>query len=129
MLACQYMKYPHTSQNIAQTIISLISKWGLEKNFICITTDNGSNMVAASKLLPNTFQISCAAHTLNLVVNRGLMPVEILIACAKWLINFFMSSKQNEHLKAIQTSHLNGIEVIFTFIFNVLLFLINTNKY
>ena len=55
MLACQYMKYPHTSQNIVQTIISLISEWGLEKKFICITTDNGSNMVAASKLLPNTF--------------------------------------------------------------------------
>ena len=57
------------------------------------------------------------------------MPVEILIARAKQLINFFMSPKQNERLKAIQTSHLNGIEVIFTFIFNVLLFLINTNKY
>ncbi len=38
-----------------------------------------------------------------------------------------MSPKQNERLKVIQTSHLNGIEVIFTFIFNVLLFLINTN--
>jgi len=77
------MKYPHTSQNIAQTIISLISEWGLEKKFICITTDNGSNIVAASKLLPNTFQIPCVVHTLNLVVNRGLMPVEILIARIK----------------------------------------------
>ena len=99
MLACQYLEYPHTSKNIAQTILDLISEWGLEKKFICITTDNGSNMVAASKLLPNTFQIPCAAHTLNLVVNKGLMPVEILIARAKRLINFFMSPKQNEHLK------------------------------
>lgn len=130
MLACQYMEYPHTSQNIAQTIMSLISEWGLEKKFICITTDNGSNMVAASKLLPNTFRIPCAAHTLNLVVSRGLMPVEILIARAKQLINFFMSPKQNERLKAIQTCHLNGIEVLFPHLFLMFhYFFINTNKY
>lgn len=55
---------------------------GFEKK-IRITTDNGSNMVAASKLLPNAFQIPYVAHTLNLVVNKGLMPVEILIARAK----------------------------------------------
>ncbi|GES92498.1 zinc finger BED domain-containing protein 1-like [Rhizophagus clarus] len=110
MLAYQYMEYPHTSQNIARTIMNLIFEWGLEKKFICITTDNGSNMVAASRLLPNTFRIPCAARTLNLVVNKGLIPVEILIARAKRLINFFMSPKQNERLKAIQTCHLNGTE-------------------
>ncbi|GES93814.1 zinc finger BED domain-containing protein 1-like [Rhizophagus clarus] len=110
MLACQYIEYPHTSQNIARTIMNLIFEWGLEKKFICITTDNGSNIVAASRLLPNTFRIPCAAHTLNLVVNKGLIPVEILIARAKRLINFFMSPKQNEWLKAIQTCHLNGTE-------------------
>ncbi|GES76464.1 zinc finger BED domain-containing protein 4-like [Rhizophagus clarus] len=93
LFACQYMEYPHTSQNIARTIMNLIFEWGLEKKFICITTDNGSNMVAASRLLPNTFRIPCAAHTLNLVVNKGLIPVEILIAHAKQLINFFMSPK------------------------------------
>ncbi|GES91520.1 zinc finger BED domain-containing protein 4-like [Rhizophagus clarus] len=97
-------------QNIARTIMNLIFEWGLEKKFICITTDNGSNMVAASRLLPNTFRIPCAARTLNLVVNKGLIPVEILIARAKRLINFFMSPKQNERLKAIQTCHLNGTE-------------------
>ncbi|GES86173.1 zinc finger BED domain-containing protein 1-like [Rhizophagus clarus] len=85
MLAYQYMEYPHTSQNIARTIMNLIFEWGLEKKFIYITTDNGSNMVAASRLLPNTFRIPCAARTLNLVVNKGLIP-------------------------AIQTCHLNGTE-------------------
>src|SRR5579862_262193 len=102
MLACQYIEYSHTSRNIARTILDLISEWGLEEKFICITTDNGSNMVAASKLLPNVFHIPCAAYTLNLVVTKGLMPVEVLIARAKRLINFFMNPKQNERLKAIQ---------------------------
>ena len=91
MLACQCIEYPHTNRNIARTILNLISEWGLEEKFICITTDNGSNMVAASKLLPNAFRIPCAAHVLNLVVTKGLMPVEVLIARAKRLNNFFMS--------------------------------------
>ena len=126
MLACQCIEYPNTNRNIARTILNLISEWGLEEKFICITTDNGSNMVAASKLLPNVFRIPCAAHTLNLVVTKGLMPVEVLIARAKLLIHFFMSPKQNERLKAIQTNHLNGTEVLFHIY--LISFLIN-NKY
>ncbi|GBB95871.1 hypothetical protein RclHR1_02630016 [Rhizophagus clarus] len=27
MLACQYLEYPHTSKNIAQTLLNLISEW------------------------------------------------------------------------------------------------------
>ena len=58
------------------------------------------------------------------------MPVEILIARAKQLINFFMSPKQNERLKAIQACHLNGIEVLFSHLFLMFhYFFINTNKY
>jgi hypothetical protein len=112
MLACQYLEYPHTGKNIAQKILDIVLDWGLEKKVIGITTDNGSNMVSASKLLPNIFRIPCAAHTLNLVVNKGLMPVEILIARAKRLINFFMSPKQNERLKVIQIHNLNETEVL-----------------
>lgn len=123
MLAYQYIEYPHTGKNIAQTILNLISEWGLDQKFICITTDNGSNMVAASKLLPNIFQIPCTVHTLNLIINKGLISVEILIARAKRLINFFMSPKQNERLKAVQIHHLNGTEVYFIFILSIHFFI------
>ncbi|GES85581.1 zinc finger BED domain-containing protein 1-like [Rhizophagus clarus] len=53
---CQYLEYPHTSKNITQILLNLISEWSLEKKLVCIVTNNGSNMVTAPKLLPNTFQ-------------------------------------------------------------------------
>jgi hypothetical protein len=53
------------------------------------------------------------AHTLNLIVGKGLMPVEVLIARAKRLITFFMSPKQNERLKAIQIQFPTGTEVLY----------------
>jgi len=74
-----------------------------------VTTDNGSNMVKAMKLLkqefPNTERIACAAHTLQLVVNKGLKSSEELqrlILRAKRLITFLRKPKQCEHLLAVQ---------------------------
>ncbi|RGB35340.1 hypothetical protein C1646_785394, partial [Rhizophagus diaphanus] len=43
-------------------------------------------------------RLSCTAHTIQLVVGKGLLAAEILIARAKRLINFFTSPKQNERL-------------------------------
>ena len=41
-------------------------------------------------------RLSCTAHTIQLVVGKGLLAAEVLIARAKRLINFFTSLKQNE---------------------------------
>src|SRR5436189_33702 len=43
-------------------------------------------------------RLSCTAHTIQLVVGKGLLAAEVLIARAKRLINFFTSPKQNERL-------------------------------
>ena len=62
-------------------------------------------MVKAGKLLKNSDNIthfSCAAHILQLVVGKGLLSAERLIARAKRLINFFTSPKQTEKLIDIQ---------------------------
>ncbi len=70
-----------------------------------IITDNGSNMVKASKILKNSNNImrfSCAAHILQLVVEKGLIPAERLVVWAKRLISFFITPKQTERLIDIQ---------------------------
>ena len=79
-----------------------------------MTTDNGSNMVKTEKLISELTRLSCTAHTLQLVVGKGLIPAEVLIARAKRLINFFTTPKQTEKLLKIQksTSHINNDEVI-----------------
>src|SRR5437763_6579005 len=43
-------------------------------------------------------RLPCTAHTIQLVVEKGLLTAEVLIARAKRLINFFTSPKQNERL-------------------------------
>ena len=46
--------------------------------------------------------LGCVAHTLHLVVGKGLMPAQILIMRVKRLIDFFMRPKQSERLEEIQ---------------------------
>ena len=104
-LVIKYLKYPHTSDIIVECLNQVIQEWNLDGKVFTITTDNGSNMVKAGKLLKNSDNITrfpCAAHTLQLVVGKGLLPAERLIARAKRLINFFTSPKQTEKLIDIQ---------------------------
>ena len=52
--------------------------------------------------MENVKWLGCVAHTLHLVVGKGMMPAQILIMRAKRLIDFFMRSKQIERLEEIQ---------------------------
>lgn len=54
--------------------------------------------------------MSCTAHTIQLVVEKGLLAAEILIARAKRLINFFTSPKQNERLIDAQKNSDENLE-------------------
>ncbi|GBC33907.2 zinc finger BED domain-containing protein 4-like [Rhizophagus irregularis DAOM 181602=DAOM 197198] len=62
------------------------------------------------KLLEEIQRLSCTAHTIQLVVGKGLLAAEILIARAKRLINFFTSPKQNERLINAQKKNSDDIE-------------------
>ena len=124
-LAIEYLKYPHTSENIVDCLNQIIKKWNLDGKIFTITTDNGSNMVKAGKILKNSNNITrfpCAAHTLQLVVGKGLIPAERLVARAKRLISFFTTPKQTERLIDIQRNmrrnqeEVNFINNIFKFI-------------
>ena len=82
-LAIEYLKYPHTSENIVNCLNQIIKKWNLDGKIFTITIDSGSNMVKAGKILKNSNNITrfpCAAHTLQLVVGKGLISAERLVA-------------------------------------------------
>ena len=114
ILAVQYVPYPHTGNNICKVLRDIISNWNLTGKVFTMTTDNGSNMVKAGKLMDELTRLPCTAHTLQLVVGKGLMPAGVLIARAKRLINFFTTPKQTEKLLEIQknTKYNNNDEVI-----------------
>ncbi|GBC31457.2 zinc finger BED domain-containing protein 1-like [Rhizophagus irregularis DAOM 181602=DAOM 197198] len=70
----------YIGDNICEVLRDIISNWNLNGKVFTMTTDNGSNMVKAGKLMNELTRLPCTAHTLQLVVGKGLIPAEVLIA-------------------------------------------------
>jgi hypothetical protein len=102
LLEISYFPAPHTANAITDTIKKAMQKWEIESRVVSITTDNGTNMVAAIRDLVPIKRLSCAAHTLQLAIGKGLKLVETLVLRAKQLINFFSTQKQIERLIKVQ---------------------------
>jgi hypothetical protein len=102
LLEISYFPAPHTAEEIANKLKNIMQKWEIEDRVVTITTDNGANIVAAVRKLEPIKRLSCAAHTLQLAIGKGLKLVESLAACAKQLINFFSTQKQVERLIKVQ---------------------------
>ncbi|CAG8833335.1 12338_t:CDS:2, partial [Cetraspora pellucida] len=73
---------------ILEHIKNLLQIWNLELKIISFTTDNGANIKKAIKDLGIGTQIFCAAHTLQLSINKGLEEISELIGKCKNLIKF-----------------------------------------
>ena len=108
LLEITYFPIPYTAIAIADTIKKIIQKWKIEDCVISITTDNGANVVSAIHELKPIKRLSCAAHTLQLAIRKGLKFVETLSIYVKQLINFFSTQKQIERLIKVQKD--NGYE-------------------
>jgi hypothetical protein len=59
-------------------------------------------MFLVGQLMEDIIRLPCTAHTLQLVVGKGLMLAEALVARAKRLMLFFTSPKQMDKLIKIQ---------------------------
>ncbi|KAL4500702.1 hypothetical protein ABPG72_019936 [Tetrahymena utriculariae] len=74
--------HPHTSENIFRKVKKVLQDYEIQKKIISITSDSGPNVLkAVSSLIDNLkqeygiqsiFQLRCAAHALNIVVNNGI---------------------------------------------------------
>jgi hypothetical protein len=97
-----YVRYPHTAENILNTLEEILMDWEIRNLIFNVTTDNASNMKKAVKIMDGVNWLGCTAHTLQLVIGKGMKPAEILIARVKRLIDFFLRPKQSERLEEIQ---------------------------
>lgn len=97
-----YVRYPHTATHIKDTLESILNEWGICEKVFIITTDNASNMKKCVQDMNGIDRLGCTAHTLQLVIGKGMKPAEILIARVKQLIDFFMRPKQSERLEDAQ---------------------------
>jgi zinc finger BED domain-containing protein 1 (E3 SUMO-protein ligase ZBED1) len=102
LLCVEPIKYPHTGDNIRNTIISKLESLGLSGKVNAAVTDNGSNMVKAIREWVGVERIPCSAHTLQLCVAKGLQNATPYLRRCKKLNKFFNSPKQNERLEAAQ---------------------------
>ena len=116
ILTIEHIRYPHTSQNISDTLFVILDQWGLRDKVNVIVTDNGANIKKAinemSEISLNIKWQPCAAHTLQLVVGKGLGLVKLLVLRAKKLIDFFLRPKQSQRLEEIQKKSQNKTDVV-----------------
>ena len=87
----------HTGNAIYEIIDKLLQDFNLKEKILSITTDNGSNMVLACRLLKSDIDNTqtsasdfihsrCICHILNLAVNAGLKKEEDLIKKLRKLV-------------------------------------------
>jgi hypothetical protein len=133
ILTIEHIRYPHTAQNISDTLFTILNEWGLKDKTNVIVTDNGANMKKAIKdmnnITPNIKWQACTAHTLQLVVGKGLNSVKLLVLRAKKLIDFFLRPKQSQRLEEIQKKSQNQVDVVRISIYNLCLLIINYLNY
>ena len=89
-----YVRYPHTSTHILETLEQILNEWKICELVFTVTTDNSSNVKKAILDMKNVNWLGCTAHTLQLVIGKGLKLAEVLIARAKCLIDFFYNQSK-----------------------------------
>jgi hypothetical protein len=106
IITIEHVRYPHTAEHISDTVLAILDEWELRDKAYIVVTDNGSNMKKAVEdmelVAKNIKWQPCTAHTLQLVVGKGLSLVKLLVLRAKRLIDFFLRPKQSERLEEIQ---------------------------
>ncbi|CAF4052930.1 unnamed protein product, partial [Rotaria magnacalcarata] len=95
VIGCRRIIGQHTSVSIERYIKYELDRIGIKPSqVVSITTDNGSNIKKVAATLKFGSPISCMAHNLNLVVNKGLclwiqpkaedFPLDLELNSNKW---------------------------------------------
>ena len=78
-LSINYVRYPHDAQHIIESLEDILVKWNLHEKVYTITTDNGPNIKKAILNMNAIKWQGCNAHTFQLIIGKGLVPVKVLI--------------------------------------------------
>ena len=101
-----FLPQDHTGENIAEVLESILESWNLKVDqLVCLTTDNGTNMVSAASLLGWT-RLSCFGHNLNLAVTNATKDdtriSRAVGVCKKIVTSFSHSWKKKQELTKAQ---------------------------
>lgn len=107
VLATVYHAESHTADNLQHTLTAVCEQYGIvEKIFGCVH-DNAANIVLACRNLDFVkFNGSCAAHTIQLAINKGFDETPLfkktIAACSKLVGHFKHSYAATNYLKEKQ---------------------------
>lgn len=103
LLSCFMYNERHTSVNMSEKIVDVLTEWKVKEKVMFAVTDNAPNIVNSVKI-SNWLHIPCTAHTLNLVVQHGLQTISNIRKKVKATVDYFHRSPQaNSKLLATQT--------------------------
>ncbi|CAG8747479.1 25956_t:CDS:2, partial [Racocetra persica] len=78
------LPHPHTGEDIKTKLESILATFNITTKIICATTDSGSNIISAIRLLNmhlsmqnfHFYSRRCLAHILYLIVMAGMTPIK-----------------------------------------------------
>ena len=106
-LGTLYFPEDHTSENLSEAIKETLQSWNLDsKNQVCLTTDNGSNILCAVKTILGWTHLPCFGHNLHLAIGHSLKDdtrIDRAVGvCKKVVSSFSYSFKKKRDLTEAQ---------------------------
>jgi len=111
IIAFQRLPHPHTGVQIQNTTFQILQDFSIATKALTITIDNGSNQVAAMRLLTarllQELQVDfnvmrCGAHTIALVVNAGLTKFQSVVNKVRaFVVEVHRLPKKEEELSSL----------------------------
>jgi len=102
LLECFQYSERHTAENLRDELLRVIREWKLEGKVVGVCTDNAANITTAVKLA-KLKHLPCFAHTLNLVVQKGVATLAAIQVKVKAIVaHFHRSTVAAEKLRSLQ---------------------------
>ncbi|KAF0705456.1 Uncharacterized protein FWK35_00037425, partial [Aphis craccivora] len=95
IITTELMDERHTSINLKEKLLDIISDWDIYNKVVCIVHDNAINIKnAVCSMAPDIKSRTCFAHSLQLCVNKGLEDKSIkdLLSTASSIVSHFKHS-------------------------------------
>ncbi|XP_040278097.1 E3 SUMO-protein ligase ZBED1-like [Bufo bufo] len=108
-LQTSYFPEDHTGELISQGLKEALESWGLKEELqVCITTDNGANIVKAVEINGWT-RLQCFGHRLHLAIERSVKDarVEHAIGKCKKIVSAFSYAWKRKREMANAQAELN----------------------
>ncbi|KAH8280579.1 hypothetical protein KR018_010984 [Drosophila ironensis] len=88
MISCEVLAQQPTSKNLCNHIRKVAGQWQIENKIAAIVSVDAANLVGAAKA-GGWHHLPCFAHTLNLVVQKGLDEIADVRTKCKAIVGYF----------------------------------------